>query len=306
MEAKVKMKTKFSSPTKPREAGRTLSVEFTPTDTANYNNASATVTINVMPANSDTASSVATVTSATYTVSAGGTATETITNVPFGTTKATFLAALIKGEPNQTWVDTGIADPVVTDDTLMVTAQDGTTVVTYTVDVVAAASPTLDTTPPIITLLGDNPVNLYVDDPYTDAGATASDNVDGDITTKIDVVNPVKTDTAGIYTITYNVSDAAGNKATEVTRTVNVNPVAPTSDTTAPVITLNGVSPMSLTVGDTFTDPGATAFDAIDGSVAVITSGSVDTSIVGTYTITYTATDAALNVATATRTVNVQ
>jgi predicted ribosomally synthesized peptide with SipW-like signal peptide len=82
-----------------------------------------------------TQSTVATVTSATYTVSAGGTATETITNVPFSTTNATFLAALTKGQVNQTWVDIGIADPVVTDNTLVVTAQDGTTVVTYTVTV---------------------------------------------------------------------------------------------------------------------------------------------------------------------------
>jgi len=83
-------------------------------------------------------STVATVTSGTYTVSAGGTATETITAVPFETAKTTFLAALTKGETHQTWVDTGIADTVVTGNTLVVTAQDGTTVVTYTVTVNAA------------------------------------------------------------------------------------------------------------------------------------------------------------------------
>jgi hypothetical protein len=79
------------------------------------------------------ASSVATVTSATYTVSAGGTAAERIINVPFGTAKATFLAALAKGESHQTWNDAAIADPVVSTNTLVVTAQDGSTVVTYTV-----------------------------------------------------------------------------------------------------------------------------------------------------------------------------
>ncbi|MDP3093612.1 MAG: S8 family serine peptidase [bacterium] len=81
------------------------------------------------------ASTVATINSATYTVSLGGTATETITNVSFGTTKATFLATLIKGEIHQTWIDAGIADTVVTGNTLVVTAQDGTTVITYTVTV---------------------------------------------------------------------------------------------------------------------------------------------------------------------------
>lgn len=80
-------------------------------------------------------SNIATITSGTYTVSAGGTANETITAVPFATDKATFLAALTKGQADQTWNDTNINDPVVSNDTLVVTAQDGTTTVTYTVTV---------------------------------------------------------------------------------------------------------------------------------------------------------------------------
>jgi len=81
-------------------------------------------------------SSIATVTATgTYTISTGGTATETITNIPYGTSKAAFQAALTKGEINQTWNVTGLADPVVTGNTLVVTAQDGTTIVTYTLTV---------------------------------------------------------------------------------------------------------------------------------------------------------------------------
>ena len=75
----------------------------------------------------------ATVTSGSYTVSAGGTGTETITSVPFGTSKAVFLAAVTKGQAGQTWDSTNIADPVVHGNTLVVTAENGTTVVTYTV-----------------------------------------------------------------------------------------------------------------------------------------------------------------------------
>jgi len=89
------------------------------------------------------ASTIATVTSGAYTVSTVGGGAETIINVPFGTSKAAFEAALVKGEPNQTWDDsvTGlISNPVVTGDTLVVTAQDGTTAVTYTVTVNAAVS----------------------------------------------------------------------------------------------------------------------------------------------------------------------
>lgn len=75
---------------------------------------------------------------------------------------------------------------------------------------------------PVITLIGDATINVTVGNAYTDQGATATDDVDGDITANIVVVNPVDVDTEGTYTITYNVSDAAGNAATEVTRTVIV------------------------------------------------------------------------------------
>ena len=57
--------------------------------------------------------------------------------------------------------------------------------------------PALDTTAPVITLVGDNPVEVYEGATYTDAGATASDDVDGDITSSIVVVNPVDTSVIG-------------------------------------------------------------------------------------------------------------
>ena len=79
-----------------------------------------------------------------------------------------------------------------------------------------------DTTVPVITLLGDATVTIEVGSDYTDDGATASDNYDGDITDDIVVVNPVDTDVVGTYTITYNVSDAAGNTAVEAIREVIV------------------------------------------------------------------------------------
>ena len=55
----------------------------------------------------------------------------------------------------------------------------------------------------------------------------------------------------------------------------------------------------------TYTDAGATAVDAVDGTVSATTTGSVNTSTTGVYDINYTATDAAGNTATATRTVTV-
>ena len=79
-----------------------------------------------------------------------------------------------------------------------------------------------DTTAPVITLLGSPTVTVTEGATYTDAGATASDDIDGDITANIVTVNPVDTATPAVYTITYNVSDAEGNPATQVTRTVTV------------------------------------------------------------------------------------
>lgn len=79
------------------------------------------------------------------------------------------------------------------------------------------------------------------------------------------------------------------------------------TDTTPPVITLTGDASVSLTVGDTYTELGATALDGRDGSVSVVISGdTVDTSTAGTYTVRYNASDTSLNAATeVTRTVTV-
>jgi hypothetical protein len=78
------------------------------------------------------------------------------------------------------------------------------------------------------------------------------------------------------------------------------------ADTTAPVITLNGANPMTLEGGSTFADPGATATDAIAGNLtsAIVASGAVDTTHVGTYTRTYTVSDGHNSTSTA-RTINV-
>ena len=81
-----------------------------------------------------------------------------------------------------------------------------------------------------------------------------------------------------------------------------------TQDASAPVITLNGSASMTIEVGDTFTDPGATAKDDKDGNLTskIKTSGKVDTSKAGTYTITYSVSDSAGNKTTKKRTVTVK
>ncbi|MFC1801965.1 DUF5011 domain-containing protein [Patescibacteria group bacterium] len=81
-----------------------------------------------------------------------------------------------------------------------------------------------DTTSPVITLTGSSSVTVNQGATYNDNGATATDDVDGDITSNITTVNPVNTSIPATYTVTYNVSDAADNPATQVTRTVTVSP----------------------------------------------------------------------------------
>ena len=77
------------------------------------------------------------------------------------------------------------------------------------------------------------------------------------------------------------------------------------ADTTAPVITVAGDNPASVIWGAVYADAGASAMDDVDGSVGVNATGTVNTAVLGTYTINYAATDAASNTGTASRTVNV-
>ncbi|MFA6257886.1 MAG: immunoglobulin-like domain-containing protein [Candidatus Paceibacterota bacterium] len=109
--------------------------------------------------------------------------------------------------------------------------------------IITAVSPPADTTLPVIILLGANPVDVVQASVFTDPGATASDDVDGNITANIIVTGTVDTATLGSYILTYNVSDAAGNPATSVTRTVNVVAITPN-----PVLTSISVTPTTASI----------------------------------------------------------
>ena len=95
--------------------------------------------------------------------------------------------------------------------------------------------------------------------------------------------------------MTYNVTDAAGDKAIEVVRKVTVTN---SGDTTAPVIVLLGDP--ETEAGDTYIDAGATASDDRDGVITdqIVTVNPVDPSKLGEYTITYNVSDEADNAAT--------
>ncbi|MCP4964182.1 MAG: DUF5011 domain-containing protein, partial [bacterium] len=154
----------------------------------------------------------------------------------------------------------------------------------------------VDTTAPVITLVGANPQTIEASLLYVELGATASDNYDGDISGGIVIdASGVNTAVVGPYSVTYNITDSEGNTATQITRTVNV------IDTTAPVITLTGADPQVIEVGASYVELGATALDAGDGDLTgsiVVDSTAVDTAVVGSYTVTYDVTDSQGNAAT--------
>ena len=82
-----------------------------------------------------------------------------------------------------------------------------------------------DTSAPLITLVGEATVTLAVGSTYIEPGATATDDQDDDAAlTEAIVIDSSDVDTSveGTYTVTYNVSDSAGNAAPEVARTVIV------------------------------------------------------------------------------------
>ena len=81
----------------------------------------------------------------------------------------------------------------------------------------------LDTLAPVITLNGASPVTITLGSTYTDAGATASDIEDGDITSHIVTTGTVTTSVPDTYIVSYNVDDSYGAHATTVTRTVVVD-----------------------------------------------------------------------------------
>src|SRR6056300_1144418 len=165
--------------------------------------------------------------------------------------------------------------------------RDGTNITTVTRAITVS-----DTVAPVITVNPPTSVTVERYSTYTDLGATVDEgseitNVD---TSSVDMTN------VGEYTVTYTAYD--GNTYSTATRTVNV------VDTTGPSIILDDDHPGEIYQVErysTYVEPGASA-----GVFAVtIDSSQVNTSIVGTYYVTYTASDQYQNSTTVYRRVDV-
>lgn len=158
-----------------------------------------------------------------------------------------------------------------------------------------------DNTPPVITLLGPNPLTMPKNKQYLEPGATAYDAYFGDVSNRIIITGNVNTSIAGTYILTYKATDLVGNQSMK-TRTVNV-----VNDTIPPVLTLMGPNPMQIPLYGMYNEPGATAYDDIDGNLSnmIQKTGTVNTSLAGSYQITYSVSDMSGNNSTKIRNINV-
>lgn len=140
--------------------------------------------------------------------------------------------------------------------------------------------------------------------PYNDLGAVASDPTDGDLTSSIVTQNNVNINKVGVYYVNYSVTNSA-NKTLTAKRKVIV------TDTVPPVITLIGASTINMYPG-VFNDPGVNAYDVISGVNVpfavedIQKGGNLNPLLTGTYTVTYSVTDAGGNTSSVSRTVIVE
>jgi uncharacterized repeat protein (TIGR01451 family) len=189
--------------------------------------------------------------------------------------------------------------------TITYTASDGTRMATATRTVLVGNFPPdeqdLGTAngAPVIKLIGGDPETGAITVEcgfFVDPGATATNSCRLPLPY---TVTGTVLNAPGTYILTYTVTD--NNQTASISRSVTITP-----DNTAPTITLNGANPLTVECHGTFSDPGATAHDACAGNFAATASGTVDVNTVGTYIITYNATDPTGHVATpVTRTVHV-
>ena len=114
--------------------------------------------------------------------------------------------------------------------------------------------------------------------------AFAVDLKDGGII-NMETTGSVNPEVAGTYVLNFRAVDSDGNVAT-ASQTVYV-----INDVTPPTITLNGAATITVQRGQQFNDPWATATDDLAPWPSVNSSGTVDTNVVGTYTLQYWATD---------------
>ena len=153
----------------------------------------------------------------------------------------------------------------------------------------------IDDTPPFFTSVPGTIVVSASDngDAVVQYAVAAADN-SGVMPTVVCNPGPGTVFALGSTPVSCSATDGAGNVQTAAF-TVTVN------DTTPPVLTLIGDDPLEVIAGTTFVDPGVSVTDNVGVVGGVVVTGTVDTMSPGTYVLTYSAADAAGNVASLTR-----
>ena len=151
----------------------------------------------------------------------------------------------------------------------------------------------VDTTPPVVTLLGTGENVVQPGEAYAEEGYTAYDSADGDLTDRVE-----RWEEGGF--VYYRVADKAGNVALAQRH-------IPYYDAEPPAVTLLGEARIILPYGAAYEEPGYTATDNVDGDLTdrVVVSGEVIPDQPGDYVLRYSVEDEGLNRGEAVRTVTV-
>ena len=165
---------------------------------------------------------------------------------------------------------------------LRIRAFDG---IEYTEAVVFVSVRDLDEVPPVIQIIGDEIIFHPTEKTYDDPGAVWTDDVDG--SGDLNAVGSVDIDLPGTYELTYRFSDLAGNQAENRVRKVVV------VDESKPMIALRGAAIFEHPLWMPYVEPGAEAFDAVDGDLTsdIVIRGSVNIEQPGVYPIEYSVSD---------------
>jgi len=160
----------------------------------------------------------------------------------------------------------------------------------------------VDYVKPVLALIGPAVYKMQVGKHYTELGITATDNLEGNISSRYIRTGYLDTNTIGYYTLTYSVADLYGNLSVPVRRIVQVE-----INQTGPTIALIGSDTVKVGVKYNYTEQGATAADNLGRNISnlITISGNVNTNVLGTYPLTYIITDAFGFIASKTRTVMV-
>jgi hypothetical protein len=147
----------------------------------------------------------------------------------------------------------------------------------------------MDTVAPIISLLGTQTYTTEINKPYIDPGIIATDNIEGNISSRYQVFGSVDTSKVGPNYLKYIVKDYYGNVSDTLYRTVFV-----VLNQTGPSLTLEGTSPVYVEVFKKYQEPGFIAKDNQGNNInsQVVVMSNLDTTKIGLYSITYTVVDA--------------